>query len=45
MKIWFDTVTYIELVDLRIQTENKIIQIFFQKIKLLLHQLEYLFYG
>ena len=35
---WFDTVTYIELVDLRIQTENEIIQIFFQKIKLLLHQ-------
>ena len=30
---WFDTVTYIELVDLRIQTENEIIQIFFQKIK------------
>ena len=31
---WFDTVTYIELVDLRIQTENEIIQIFFQKDKI-----------
>ena len=30
---WFDTVTYIELVDLRIQTENEVIQIFFRKIK------------
>ena len=30
---WFDTVTYIELVDLRIQTENEIIQIFFPKDK------------
>ena len=31
---WFDTVTYIELVDLRIQTENEIIQIFFPKDKI-----------
>ena len=31
---WFDTVTYIELVDLRIETENEIIQIFFPKDKI-----------
>jgi len=31
---WFDTVTYIELVDLRIQTENEIIQVFFPKDKI-----------
>jgi len=28
---WFDTVTYIDLVDLRILSDNKIIQIFFPK--------------
>jgi len=28
---WFDTVTYIDLVDLRIQIENEVIQIFFPK--------------
>ena len=28
---WFDTVTYIDLVDLRIRSEDKIIQIFFSK--------------
>ena len=31
---WFDTVTYIELVDLRIKSENDIIQIFFPKSKI-----------
>ena len=31
---WFDTVTYIDLVDLRIKSENKIIQIFFSKDKI-----------
>ena len=31
---WFDTVTYIDLVDLRIQTENEVIQIFFPKDKI-----------
>ena len=30
-RFWFDTVTYIDLVDLRIKSENEIIQIFFQK--------------
>ena len=30
---WFDTVTYIDLVDLRIQSDDKIIQIFFSKDK------------
>ena len=30
----FDTVTYIDLVDLRIQTENEVIQIFFPKEKI-----------
>ena len=28
---WFDTVTYIDLVDLRIKSDNSIIQIFFQR--------------
>ena len=28
---WFDTVTYIDLVDLRIKTNNEVIQIFFPK--------------
>ena len=42
---WFDTVTYIDLVDLRIKSENNIIQIFFLKIKLHRLQLEYLYYG
>ena len=28
---WFDTVTYIDLVDLRIRSDNEIIQIFFPK--------------
>ena len=31
---WFDTVTYIDLVDLRIQSENEVIQIFFPKSKI-----------
>jgi len=31
---WFDTVTYIELVDLRIQSENEVIQVFFPKSKI-----------
>ena len=31
---WFDTVTYIDLVDLRIKSENNIIQIFFSKDKI-----------
>ena len=31
---WFDTVTYIDLVDLRIKSENSIIQIFFSKDKI-----------
>ena len=31
---WFDTVTYIDLVDLRIRTNNQIIQIFFPKSKI-----------
>ena len=31
---WFDTVTYIDLVDLRIQTENEVIKIFFPKDKI-----------
>jgi two-component system osmolarity sensor histidine kinase EnvZ len=31
---WFDTVTYIDLVDLRIQSDNGIIQIFFPKNKI-----------
>ena len=31
---WFDTVTYIELVDLRIKTNNEVIQIFFRKDKI-----------
>ena len=31
---WFDTVTYIELVDLRIKTEKEVIQIFFPKSKI-----------
>ena len=31
---WFDTVTYIDLVDLRIQSNNEIIQIFFPKSKI-----------
>ena len=31
---WFDTVTYIDLVDLRIKSEDKIIQIFFSKDKI-----------
>ncbi len=31
---WFDTVTYIDLVDLRIKSEGKIIQIFFSKDKI-----------
>ena len=31
---WFDTVTYIELVDLRIKTNNEIIQVFFRKDKI-----------
>ena len=31
---WFDTVTYIDLVDLRIQSDDKIIQIFFSKNKI-----------
>jgi len=31
---WFDTVTYIDLVDLRIRSDNKIIQIFFPKSKI-----------
>ena len=31
---WFDTVTYIDLVDLRIQTQNEVIQIFFPKDKI-----------
>ena len=30
---WFDTVTYIDLVDLRIRTNDQIIQIFFPKSK------------
>tara|TARA_Y100001970_G_C14218231_1_gene850958 strand:- start:279 stop:1598 length:1320 start_codon:yes stop_codon:yes gene_type:complete len=33
-KFWFDTVTYIDLVDLRIKSEDKIIQIFFSKDKI-----------
>jgi two-component system osmolarity sensor histidine kinase EnvZ len=33
-RYWFDTVTYIDLVDLRIQTENEVIQIFFPKDKI-----------
>ena len=31
---WFDTVTYLDLVDLRIRTNNEIIQIFFPKSKI-----------
>ena len=31
---WFDTVTYIDLVDLRIRSDNNIIQIFFSKDKI-----------
>ena len=31
---WFDTVTYIDLVDLRIKSDDKIIQIFFSKDKI-----------
>ena len=31
---WFDTVTYIDLVDLRIQSGNEIIQVFFPKSKI-----------
>ena len=31
---WFDTVTYIDLVDLRIQSENEVIQVFFPKSKI-----------
>ena len=31
---WFDTVTYIDLVDLRIKSEERIIQIFFSKDKI-----------
>ena len=31
---WFDTVTYIDLVDLRIKTKNEIIQVFFPKSKI-----------
>jgi len=31
---WFDTVTYIDLVDLRIKSDKKIIQIFFPKSKI-----------
>ena len=31
---WFDTVTYIDLVDLRIKTNNEVIQIFFPKDKI-----------
>ena len=31
---WFDTVTYIDLVDLRIMTNNEVIQIFFPKAKI-----------
>ncbi len=31
---WFDTVTYIDLVDLRIQSDNEVIQIFFPKSKI-----------
>ena len=31
---WFDTVTYVDLVDLRIRTNNEIIQIFFPKSKI-----------
>ena len=31
---WFDTVTYIDLVDLRIKTKNEVIQIFFPKAKI-----------
>ena len=31
---WFDTVTYIDLVDLRIRSDNEIIQIFFPKSKI-----------
>ena len=43
---WFDTVTYIDLVDLRIKTNNEIIQIFFpKKERLLLRLSEFLFYG
>ena len=33
-KFWFDTVTYIDLVDLRIQSDDKIIQIYFSKDKI-----------
>ena len=31
---WFDTVTYIDLVDLRIKTNNEVIQVFFPKDKI-----------
>jgi two-component system osmolarity sensor histidine kinase EnvZ len=31
---WFDTITYIDLVDLRIRSDNEIIQIFFPKSKI-----------
>ena len=31
---WFDTVTYIDLVDLRIKSDDKVIQIFFSKDKI-----------
>ena len=31
---WFDTVTYIDLVDLRVRTDDQIIQIFFPKSKI-----------
>tara|TARA_B100001029_G_C15044827_1_gene446342 strand:- start:140 stop:1459 length:1320 start_codon:yes stop_codon:yes gene_type:complete len=33
-KYWFDTVTYIDLVDLRIKSDDKIIQIYFSKDKI-----------
>ncbi len=33
-RFWFDTVTYIDLVDLRIQSDDKIIQIYFSKDKI-----------
>ena len=34
---WFDTVTYIDLVDLRIKSDKKLSKFFFQKVKLPLH--------
>tara|TARA_B100001741_G_C16536807_1_gene592306 strand:+ start:824 stop:2143 length:1320 start_codon:yes stop_codon:yes gene_type:complete len=33
-KYWFDTVTYIDLVDLRIQSDKEVIQVFFPKSKI-----------